>query len=141
MSRRAAHEDERDFVNGGRVGYWYYTYDNGGRADTSCNHPDGTTTFAYDSANRLTQKTKGNGDYETYAYDAADQMTGIGILGGGTLERSDYTYDSGRQGQPHATRAATPYGYDGADQQTSETAAAALRLPPMATPTTTTATA
>ncbi len=71
-----------------------------------------------------TTKTQGNVNYQTYAYDVASQLTGIGYFWfDGTLQNSIvYGYDNGGnvatcdQGWYKTT-----YGYDGADQLTSET--------------------
>ncbi len=120
--RRTAMEG---FVNGvGDVSYWYYGYDAGGRLSSLRSTVDGTTTFAYDGADRLTQKTKGNGEYETYGYDVADQLTGLGFWwSDGTGRNSQtYTYDAGgRVTGCDQGWYKTSYGYDGADQLTSET--------------------
>ena len=90
---------------------------------------DGTTTYYYDAADRLTKKTKGNGEYETYAYDNADQLTGIGFWWSDGTPRNSLTYGYNSGGtitngydlagnlivcnQGYYT---TTYGYDGADQ-------------------------
>jgi YD repeat-containing protein len=106
---------------------------------TSLQSPtDGTTTYTYDGAGgrgtkdaaRLTQlgllstKTKGNGDYELYAYDTADQLTSIGYWWYDGTEQNALVYGYDPAGNVKTVNQgyyATTYGYDGADQLTSET--------------------
>ncbi len=112
--------------NADKSGYlvWNYQYYNGGELYTLQAPQDGKTTFVYDAADRLQSKTLGNGNTESYAYDTASQLTGIGYFWfDGTLQNSIvYGYDNGGnvatcdQGWYKTT-----YGYDGADQLTSET--------------------
>jgi len=120
--RRTAMEG---FVNGlGDVSYWYYTYDNGGRLLTLRSTTDGTTTFTYDGASRLIRKTKGNADFETYSYDAASQLTDIGYwwADGTSHNFHSYTYTAaGSLLTDDQGWYKTTYGYDGANQLTSET--------------------
>lgn len=80
-----------------------YTYDDGNRltridqaAGASNNNTPQAVTFAYDAANRLTQKTLPNGITANYSYDDAGQLTNI------TFKKPDaslvgdltYTYDA-----------------------------------------------
>lgn len=68
-----------------------FTHDaNGNRL--SMTDPAGlTTTYAYDSLNRLTTVTNNAGEMTTYTYDAVGNTSSIGTPGGNT---TSYTYDA-----------------------------------------------
>ena len=120
------------------TGSWNYSYDNNGRLYQLTSPKDGTTTYAYDGAGGpgtkdangytqyglLSRKTKGSGEFETYTYDICNESKTIGYFwGDGTLHNSlSYDYDlAGNVQTKSENGAVTTYGYDGADQLTSET--------------------
>lgn len=98
---------------------------------------DGTTTYTYDGVNGrgstdangqtqyglLSTLTKGRGEYETYAYDTCNELTSIAYWwADGTLRNAlAYTYDpAGNVRTANQGFYTSTFGYDGADQQTSE---------------------
>jgi RHS repeat-associated protein len=66
-----------------------YRYDANGRR-TSMADGTGTTTYTYDSLNRVTKSTNGAGDTVAYDYDLAGQLTSLTYPNGKTVSR---TYD------------------------------------------------
>jgi RHS repeat-associated protein len=64
-----------------------YAYDPEGRKDMMTDE-SGTSTWSYDSLNRLTSYVEGNGDTVTYGYDLDGDQTSIGYPGGGSIAQA-----------------------------------------------------
>jgi RHS repeat-associated protein len=100
-----------------------YTYDLAGNRLTMTD-PTGTTYYAYDALNRLTQITNPSGEVTTYTYDAVGRRTGMTLPNGLT---TSYQYDAAGRvldliHQIGATNiAAFNYTYDKVGNRTSMT--------------------
>ena len=81
-------------------------------------------TIAYDADGDRTSITYPNGTTTTYAYDTRNRVTDIDTTGGGeTVQSFAYTVDAvgRRTGVAEADGTTRAYGYDGIDRLTSET--------------------
>lgn len=82
-----------------------------------------TTTWSYDSYNRLASQTYASGAVVSYGYDVLDRVNSIvhQKSNGTTLTNEAYTYDAGGNlSNKTVDGVTTTYGYDAIDQITSE---------------------
>ena len=117
-------EKYANVTNLGIVSYWYTLYDPAGLLHSVRSTLDGTTTYAYDQANRLQTQTNANGDVSTYSYDTTNEVTDIVHATSAGVKKTwmHYGYDPAGsvQSEDYNSGNTTTYGYDGADQLTSE---------------------
>jgi len=105
------------------LGSWTYTYYDNGQPWTVRTPYGETTTSSYDTAGRMNYRTNGDGTIRTMAYDAASQVTDLyDYTGAGQVARFHYDYTPAGQVRRMTQNdtVTTDYGYDGANQLTSE---------------------
>jgi RHS repeat-associated protein len=106
--------------NGSRT----YTYDGADRVSSRLDQKNELTSYVYDYANRLTSRSYPDALNDSFTYDAASRMlTAVSARYGNTVTR---TYDLASRLSSDtlsigATNYAVQYGYDNANRQTSVT--------------------
>jgi RHS repeat-associated protein len=106
-----------------------YGYDDAGRLETvQKNGEASAATYAYDEGGRRESLSLPNGVSTTYGYDTSDRLLSLTTTGpAGTLASFTYTLDDtgNRMGIAYADGSKSIYGYDNAYRLTSETRTAA----------------
>ncbi|RYG23828.1 hypothetical protein EON82_12800 [bacterium] len=99
-------------------------YDDAGRPLTTTNEQSEVTTNLYDSAGRLSKTTLANGQVSVYGYDARSRQASVTHKvsdTGSTISSEAYVYDAADNLSTKTEGGVTTtYGYDDADQLTSE---------------------
>ncbi|MCW3052755.1 MAG: repeat-containing protein, partial [Chthonomonadales bacterium] len=106
------------------TGTWYYSYDAGDRLTQVTNPSSENSYFSYDAANRQTGQTNGNSSTVATTFDSANRPTEILHKDSSNNVLADYQYSYDGVGNV-STRTdtdgtVTSFGYDNADQLTSE---------------------
>jgi len=105
------------------VGTTTYSYDEDGRL-TGLENPYGEdTVWEYDAADRCTKQTFDTGLYTSFGYDERDRLTSLVHKNSSnvTISSESYTYDDASNlATKTVDSVTTTYGYDAADQLTSE---------------------
>jgi len=106
------------------TGTWYYTYDAGDRLTQVTNPNSENSYFSYDAANRQTGQTNGNSSTVTTTFDSANRPTEILHKDSSNNVLADYHYSYDGVGnvstRTDSDGTVTSFGYDAADQLTSE---------------------
>ncbi len=105
------------------VGTTTYSYDNAQRLTSLVNPYSETTTWDYDAADRCTKQTFDTGFYTSFGYDTRDRLTSLTHKNSSnsTISSESYVYDDASNLYTKTVDGTTTtYGYDNADQLTSE---------------------